>query len=345
MTTGRHQLRTLPTAVVLFALSTFNAHLSTAMAQGTAFTYQGQLQSNGGLASGTYNLTFSLYTNSAGGTAVASPVTNSAVAVTNGLFAVAIDFGGGVWNGETNWLQIGVETNGGASFTPLSPRQQLTPAPYAIFAEGATAAGIRGAIASANVSGSYSNALTLNNAGNVFTGNGSGLTGVNATLLNGLAGSNFWQTAGNLGTSPTKGNFVGTADNQPVEMHVNGQRALRLEPNTSGAPNVIAGSPVNFAASGVSGAAIGGGGAIDYLGVAYTNSVTADFGAVGGGVGNTVGNNYGTVGGGFGNYVTGGSGAVIGGDFQRRLWQLFHRGRRVSELGVWHGLVYRRRRI
>src|SRR5580693_7178915 len=75
-------------------------------AQGTAFTYQGQLQNNGSPASGSYNLTFSLYTNSVGGTAVAGPVTNNSVGVTNGLFAVQIDFGAGVFTGTTNWLQI-----------------------------------------------------------------------------------------------------------------------------------------------------------------------------------------------------------------------------------------------
>ena len=39
-----------------------------AFAQGTAFTYQGRLQNNGSPASGTYNLTFSLFNVSNGGT-------------------------------------------------------------------------------------------------------------------------------------------------------------------------------------------------------------------------------------------------------------------------------------
>src|SRR5208283_3659225 len=106
-----------------------------AFAQGTAFTYQGQLQNNGSPASGTFNLTFTLFTNSAGGTAVAGPVTNNTVVITNGLFTVLIDFGAGVFTGATNWLEIGVETNLAGSFTTLAPRQQLTPVPYAITAE------------------------------------------------------------------------------------------------------------------------------------------------------------------------------------------------------------------
>src|ERR1017187_6420478 len=98
------------TTLALLAVLTLNSQLSTAFAQGTAFTYQGQLQNNGSPASGTYNLQFSLYTNSSGGVAVAGPVTTSGVIVTNGLFTVTMDFGASVWNGETNWLQIGVET-------------------------------------------------------------------------------------------------------------------------------------------------------------------------------------------------------------------------------------------
>ena len=69
---------------------------------------------------------------------IAGPVTNNAVCVTNGLFTVLIDFGSGVFTGQTNWLEIGVETNGASSFTTLAPRQQLTPTPYAIFAESAS---------------------------------------------------------------------------------------------------------------------------------------------------------------------------------------------------------------
>ncbi len=105
------------------------------LAQGTAFTYQGQLQDNGSPASGTYNLTFSLFNTNTGGVAMAGPVTNNAVIVTNGLFTVLIDFGSGVFTGATDWLQIGVESNGVSSFTPLTPRQELTPVPYAIYAE------------------------------------------------------------------------------------------------------------------------------------------------------------------------------------------------------------------
>jgi hypothetical protein len=90
-------------------------------AQGTAFTYQGQLQNNGSPASGTYNLTFTLFNTNTTGVPVAGPVTNSTVVITNGLFTVLIDFGSAAFTGATNWLQIGVATNGVSSFTPLTP--------------------------------------------------------------------------------------------------------------------------------------------------------------------------------------------------------------------------------
>ena len=119
---------------VLLLFSAFTLQL-TAFAQGTAFTYQGLLQNNGSPASGTYNLTFSLFNTNTSGVTIAVPVTNNAVLVTNGLFTVLIDFGIGAFTGTSNWLEIAVETNGGVSFTTLTPRQQLTPVPYAINAE------------------------------------------------------------------------------------------------------------------------------------------------------------------------------------------------------------------
>ena len=123
--------------LMLLALTTLNFQPATAHAQATVFTYQGQLQNNGSPASGTYNLTFSLFNTDTSGVAIAGPVTNNGVLVSNGLFMVLIDFGSGAFTGATNWLEIAVETNGGNTFTTLTPRQRLTPTPYAIYAESA----------------------------------------------------------------------------------------------------------------------------------------------------------------------------------------------------------------
>ncbi len=97
---------------------------------------------------------------------------------------------------------------------------------------------------------------------------------------------------------------------------MNGGRALRLEPGANnGAPNIVGGSPVNFAFSGVVGATIAGGGATNYFGPSYTNRVLADFGTIGGGLNNSAVKNYSMVAGGIGNSAGGGSAAVVGGAY------------------------------
>ncbi len=113
----------------------FLGGLTMASAQGTAFTYQGRLTDGTNPANGTFSLRFALYEVLDGGNGVGPPLTNNAVAVAGGLFTVPLDFGGGVFIGPARWLEIGVRTNGSAGpHTPLSPRQSLTPAPYAVFA-------------------------------------------------------------------------------------------------------------------------------------------------------------------------------------------------------------------
>ena len=130
-------------------------------------------------------------------------------------------------------------------------------------------------------------------------------------------GTTFWQAGGNSGTTAGL-NFLGTADNQPLEIKANATRALRFEPNTNGAPNVIGGSPVNFVDSGVVGATIAGGGAVNgnfFLG-AGSNHVAAIFGTIGGGRMNSVWADHATIGGGLNNTVQSFAyDSVIGGGF------------------------------
>jgi hypothetical protein len=136
-----------------------------ASAQGTAFTYQGRLNSGGSPANGNYDIAFSLYAVNAGGGAIAGPVTNSAVVVTNGLFTTTVNFGN-VFTGASNWLQIAVSSNGANAFSNLLPRQQSTPVPYAVYAESANATNLVGTIPAGNLSGA-----ALLAGGNAFTGN------------------------------------------------------------------------------------------------------------------------------------------------------------------------------
>jgi hypothetical protein len=142
-------------------------------------------------ANGVYDLAFMLFDANSGGSAVAGPITNTATAVSNGLFTVMLDFGTGVFTGPAYWLEMGVRSNGGSSFTTLSPRQLITPSPYAIYAPNAGAAQTAGSASAVAPGGTVPltalpTAVLTNGAGSVslsgaFTGNGSGLTNVPAS--------------------------------------------------------------------------------------------------------------------------------------------------------------------
>jgi hypothetical protein len=252
--------------------------------QSTAFIYQGRLNDGGSPATGVYDLRFSAHDSASGGSAVSGVVTNAPTSVSNGLFIVTLDFGPNVFNGAERWLEIAVRTNGGNAFTTLESRQQIASTPYAI-----TAGNVTGVVSNSSLAGTYSNAVTLDNPANQFTGtfagNGGGLTNVNAQTLGGLGSSAFWKLTGN---HVAPGQFLGSTNDQPVEIRANGQRALRLEPNTNGAPNMIAGSEANRVEAGVVGAVVSGGGATNYFGFAYPNSVSGNYSSVGGGLANTV---------------------------------------------------------
>ena len=283
------------------------AGVHSAVAQSTAFTYQGRLTDNGGAANGSYDLKFRLYSTDSGGSIVAGPITNSPVGVTNGLFTVSLDFGAGVFTGPDRWLEIGARTNGGGAFTTLSPRQKLTPSPYAIFATtAATATNVATGVAVKSLNG-LTDAVTLSPGANVtFTPSGNG---IQISSSGGVTSG--WALGGNSGT--TAANFLGTSDNQPLELKVNGARALRLEPNTSGAPNVIGGSSRNIINAGVVGGTIAGGGATIFLGSSYTNRVASNFATVGGGAQNTSSADNATTGGGYNNTSKGVGATIAGG--------------------------------
>src|SRR5580765_4239430 len=221
MNTRCTQSRGLITLLAVLSLAV-GSQFSTTFAQGSAFTYQGSLNDNGSTASGNYDLKFTLFDAATNGNSVAGPITNSPTVVSNGLFTVTLDFGAAPFTGADLWLEIAARTNG--AFTVLSPRQKITAAPYSV-----TARNVTGVVPGGGLSGTYGNAVTFNNAGNSFSGSGSGLTSVNAASLGGLSSSQFWRTAGNAGTPPNL-NFVGTTDNQPLELRVNNLRGLRLQP-------------------------------------------------------------------------------------------------------------------
>jgi len=177
-------------AVVLFLAPAVRA-------QTTAFTYQGQLNSNNASATGSYDFRFQIY--NANNSVVAGPLTNAPVGVTNGLFVVTLNFGANVFDGSTRSLEIGIRSYGDTNaYTVLSPRQTLTSVPYAIQAINASNAVVLTApLQATNLAGTIPDTRLSTNvallSSNVifyggvtatnFTGNGSGLSNVPGTSL------------------------------------------------------------------------------------------------------------------------------------------------------------------
>src|SRR4051794_21009010 len=95
-----------PAAILGLVFSLYPSH-----AQSTAFTYQGRLQEGAAPANGSYDLRFALFDAMVSGTQQGSARTNSATALSNGLFTVTLDFGN-QFPGADRWLEIAVRTNG-----------------------------------------------------------------------------------------------------------------------------------------------------------------------------------------------------------------------------------------
>src|SRR5258708_4629165 len=83
---------------------------SPAAALGTSITYQGQLKNGSSLVNGNCDFQFSVWdtagsgTPPTGGTQIGGTQSLSNVAVANGLFTVALDFGAGVFTGDARWV-------------------------------------------------------------------------------------------------------------------------------------------------------------------------------------------------------------------------------------------------
>ena len=235
-----------------FLLLTACAQLSV-FAQGTAITYQGRLSENYGPANGSYDFTFQVFDAPTGGTSRGGPLTTNGVAVTDGLVSVTLDFGAAPFSaGAPRWLEIQVRPAGAGTFTTLSPRQALTATPYAI-----TAGTLTGPVGPSSLSGTYGGAVSFTNQGNSFSGDGGGLTNINATTLGGISPANVWQTGGNYGANSSW--YLGTADYQPLELRVNKTLGFRLLPTLENWPNAILGASNNVISADVTGASIGGG--------------------------------------------------------------------------------------
>jgi hypothetical protein len=101
---------------------------------GSGFTYQGQLIDNGHPASGAYDFQFALYLAASGGSAVTTLNVND-LAVDEGLVNATLDFTDVPYNGQALWVEVRVRPGSSTgAYTTLTPRQALTPTPYALYA-------------------------------------------------------------------------------------------------------------------------------------------------------------------------------------------------------------------
>ena len=127
--------------VVSLGLMVWPVEVSEAAPMGTAFTYQGRLMNANAPAEGLYDFQFKLYddANTITGNQQGSTIDINDLEVIDGYFTVELDFNSpSAFNGYARWLEIAIrpgESNDPNDFGTLSPRQELTPTPYAIYAE------------------------------------------------------------------------------------------------------------------------------------------------------------------------------------------------------------------
>jgi hypothetical protein len=281
------------TAIVLAALPA-------QAAVGTAFTYQGQLKQGLSPVNGTADLAFTLWDAASGGTQVGFTVTAAGVQVTEGLFTVTLDFGEDCFTGDARWLEVTV--NG----TPLSQRQELTPAPYALALPGLW---MQQHPDSPNLIGGYAgNSVTSGVAGATIGGGGDSGQPNRVTDAYGTIGGGRGHLVGNDNGDPNDARFatVGGGVNNQAQADYStvcgGQLNTAaligstvgggIQNSTYASYAAIGGGQNNQVTSGGSWGAIGGG---------KSNTVAADYGAIAGGQGNGVYDDYGSIGGGMGN--------------------------------------------
>ena len=204
---------------------------------GNAFAYQGRLETDGVPANGSFDFRFTLHSDAVANAPVGPQVTQTRT-VTNGLFTAELDFSAGAFDGNARWLAV--ETKQGANpFVLLTPRQALTPTPYALFA----LSGDPNVLQRRVTPGCAPNSSirTINSDGSV-------VCELDDTSISNPA----WALTGNAGTVAGT-NFIGTTDNVPFEVRVNGVTGFRVLPSldlfSPTGTNVIGGNSTNVITS------------------------------------------------------------------------------------------------
>lgn len=120
-----HKLLFIFLAVIFSASAVF--------AQTTSFTFQGKLNDGAIAANGTYQFQFKMFDANADGNQIGQTLADIPATVTNGIFAVNLDFGAASYDGAARFIEIGVRLNGGGqNYTILNPRQAVASTPYSV---------------------------------------------------------------------------------------------------------------------------------------------------------------------------------------------------------------------
>ena len=306
---------------ILFAAAALLGVLAPGLiAQGTtAFTYQGSLADGGVPANGSYSLQFSLWNAETGGGQIGATVAPPDIVTTDGTFTVSLDFGA-VFDGNAFWLEIAARPAGSSdSFDVLTPRQRVTPAPYALYAmtpagpegpqgpqgpKGDTGGqgpqGIQGPQGEKGDTGDPG--PSSSDANTFFIGSDTNGDEADSTISLGTDGAALLTLVqggsvviGEAGTSSANaigGTVSGGTGHMASGVHstVGGG----IGNIASGLQSVVAGGSGGFA-SGIQAAVLGG----------FQSTATGDNSTVGGGVGNTASGMMATVPGGFANTASG----------------------------------------
>ena len=244
-----------------------------AFAQTTAFTYQGRFTdaSVPQPTNDTYNMQFALFDAAANGNQIGVTVTIPAVQVVNGIFTVTLDYPAAAsFDNSPRFLQLTVGN------TVLSPRQEITSAPYAIRARNATLANdsnkLGGIDADQYVTGQV--VRSVNNLTN------------NVTLA---AGSNITITpSGNTLTIASTGGGGGSGINNQTTL----QAGANFNIDGTGAANIF-NATTQYNIGGVRVLSVGGGNIFAGAGAGPANTTGGDNAFVGtnAGLSNTTGFN------------------------------------------------------
>ena len=213
-------------------------------------------------------------------------------------------------------LKFAVRTNGGGEFTMLSGTLPLTAVPYASVAQSVLgpipASNLTGSMPTGMLTGTFTSPLNFSNPGNVFAGDGSGLTHVDAATISGLDPCNlhcYWKLSGN--GDATESSFSGTTTEKTLTLKANNEIVMRYVPRFGGAPGaaLIGGSELNTIWEGGGGSVICGGGGIE-INAPYRhlpNGIENDGSAIVGGLGNLIQGRESFIGGGLENTIADGN--------------------------------------